>query len=139
MSRTRGERRLARASQRGQIIDQVTQHEQIDEVTEAIVAAANRSLAHRVQLLGDLETQRQTSDHPRTREPEVLQADRIDVLGLIGAVLRPGDLELAETGAAPNSTSDPPKVVFVGSQTRTCSVGLGDITRARRILGYGAG
>ncbi len=93
MGRTPGGSRLAGMSQRGQIIDQVTQHEQIDEVAEAVVRAADRPFAHRVQLLRDLEAQRQASDYLRAREPEVLQADRIDVLGLVGAVLGPGDLE----------------------------------------------
>jgi hypothetical protein len=48
------------------VIDQITQHEQINEVAEAVVGAADRPLAPRVQPLRALEAQRQASDHLRT-------------------------------------------------------------------------
>jgi hypothetical protein len=82
--RATGERRLAGEAQRGQIVDQVAQHEQVDEVAEAIVDAIDGTLADGMELLGDLEAQWQAGDRARAGELEVLQADRIDVLGLVG-------------------------------------------------------
>jgi hypothetical protein len=65
----------------------------VDEVAEAVVGTVGGSLADSVQLLGDLEAQRQAGDQLRAIELEVLQTDRLDVLGLVGAVLGSGDLE----------------------------------------------
>jgi hypothetical protein len=59
VGRAGGEGRLAGASQRGKIVDQVAQHEQIDEVAETVVGAVGGPLADGVQLLSDLKAQRQ--------------------------------------------------------------------------------
>jgi len=72
--RAGGEGRLASASQRRKIVDQVAQHEQIDEVAEAVVASVGGPLADGVQLLGDLKAQWQAGDRLRACELEVLQA-----------------------------------------------------------------
>jgi hypothetical protein len=45
VGRAEGEGRLAGASQRGKVVDQVAQHEQIDEVAEAVVRAVGGPLA----------------------------------------------------------------------------------------------
>ena len=68
MRRAVGEGRLAREAQRGQIVDEITQDEQVDEVPEAVVNAIDGSLADGVELLGDLEAQREAGDRARGRK-----------------------------------------------------------------------
>lgn len=87
------EGRGAGVAERGEIVDEIAQEEQVNEIAEAAVLAVCGSFGDGVDLLGDLKPQRQARDLPRPGQKEVLEFDRGHELDLAVADIGTGDLE----------------------------------------------